>query len=442
VSIVRKKAVLGVAVLLWVGWLAVSFVHRLGEDETAEPDPVPSVEVEEPTGTLGWTVAQAEAALAESPVARLPGSPAVFDEARVRAALAATGRKVLLLPYSGVDTRDQQDRQVREVRAAVGADELVVASGLAVAAPGARSVVPSSMDEVRQVLATGELTAFLLTAIEERSHDLENLPPTAPADPAEVDAIARDLAGNRVHTGRGIQPVADTGRWDDIVPGAVVRVAVLPPAAPQAPRTDLTVALGARFPGDLVVVVRGLWVEFAAPDPDLSRAALSGYYGAHFLQFAKWGPRPVNLGLALAREYATLRANRAAVLAPRRAPDPVPFVLSGLPWIFAGTVAGVGGSVLAVRRRAARRRLAAEQARRVERERLSAALAGVAAGITDLDGLAAGGPAGELVDRASERYGVARELLARDGDVPTARSALDEARAALESASEALGVAR
>ncbi|OLF18738.1 hypothetical protein [Actinophytocola xanthii] len=438
----RKRRGLGVAVLLlWVGWLAVSFVYRPGEDRTVEPDQVPAVEVEEPNGSLSWTVAEAEAALARSPVARLPGSPAVVDEARVRAALAGTGRKVLLLPYSGVDTRNQHDARVREVRAAVGRNTLVVASGLNVSAP-VGSVVPSSMDEARQVLATGDLTTFLLTAIKERSHDLESLPPTAPADPAEVDAVTRDLAANRVHTAPGIEPVTDTDRWDDIVPGAVVRIAVLPPAAPETPRTDLTAALGERFPGDLVVVVRGLWVEFSAPDPELSRITLSGYYGAHFGQLAKWGPRQVNLGLALAREYATLLANRAAVLAPRRAADPVPFVLTGLPWVFAGTVAVVGGSVLAVRRRAARRRRGAEEARRVERERLSAALAGIAAGITDLDGLARDGRAGRLVDHASERYGVARELLARDGDVPTARAAVDEARTALESAAQALEVAR
>jgi hypothetical protein len=301
-------------------------------------------------------------------------------------------------------------------------------------------VNPSDMAEVAYVLGTGDVTGMVLTAVDGKSHDAVPDRHARVADPATVDAAARALAAHGVYSAPGTAAVPHDGGWHQVVPGKTVRVAVLPAAAPGALPPDLATPLGARFPGDLVVVVQGLWVQLAGPGADLRRTAVDGYYGDYFDQTAEWGPPQVNLGLLLAEKYGQLAANRAVVEHPQRDPDPLPFVVGWLPWVFAGTVLVLVAASLAVRWRLAVRRHQRDVAARARRGRLAGRLTAVAADLTRLDGLAREGTARELVDGAAERYAVARDLVSAGGDPVTAERAVTDAAEALDRAARLLHV--
>jgi hypothetical protein len=436
------RVVAGVVLgLVAVGWPVAAVVWSQGAHEhLGRPVAVPSASVSEPAGVLGWTVAQAKAAVAGGEVSRVVGAPARVDEGRLRAALAGSGKRVLLLPYSGVETRERYEKQVDTL---AGSDhgKLIVVEGLDVSVPGTGTVVgPSDLAEVSYVLGTGDVTGMVLAAIDGRSHDAVPDRTARAADPATVDAVAAGLAARGVYTAPGLPTVGHRGGWRDLVPGRTVRLAVLPAAAPGRLPPDLATPLGARFPGDLVVVVQGLWVQLAGPGADLRRTAIDGYYGDYFDQTAEWGPPRANLGLLLAEKYGQLAANRAVVEHPERDPDPLPFVIGWLPWVFTGTVVAVVAGSLVVRWRLAVRRHRRTAAERGRRGRLAARLTAVAADLTRLDGLAREGTARDLVDGAAERYAVARDLVTSGGDPATAERATADAAAALDRAAHLLHV--
>ena len=436
------RVVVGVVLgLVVVGWPVAAVVWSQGAHEhVGRPAALPSASVSEPAGKLGWTVAEAKAAVAGDVIARVAGAPARVDEGRLRGALKGSGKRVLLLPYSGIETRKQYEKQVQAVTAS-DRGKLIVVEGLDVSVPGTgEGVSPSDMAEVAYVLGTGDVTGMVLTAVDGKSHDAVPDRHARAADPATVDAAARAMAAHGVYPAPGIAAVTHDGGWRQVVPGLTVRVAVLPAAAPGRLPADLATPISTRFPGELVVVVQGLWVQLAGPGAELQKTAVNGYYGDYFDQTAEWGPPPVNLGLLLAEKYGQLAANRAVVEHPERDPDPLPFVVGWLPWVFAGTVVALVAGSLALRWRLAVRRHRRTAADRARRGRLAGRLTAVAGDLTRLDGLAREGTARDLVDGAAERYAVARDLVAAGGDPVTAERAVDDAAGALRRAARLLHV--
>ncbi|PWW64216.1 hypothetical protein DFQ13_103185 [Actinokineospora spheciospongiae] len=387
---------------------------------------------------IPWTAEEAVRALADDHVARLPGAPAVVDEGRVRPELERAGWKLLLLPFSGTDSRDRHRDELRRLRDEHGGDRLVVVSGLRVEVGRSHRLIgPENMAEVAAVLGTADLTESVLTALAEDRPHAEPAAPV-PAEAAQVERVAADLAARSVHTGPGVPAAEEDERWSRAGPDLAVRIAVLP----AGPATDLVHRLGARFPRDLVVVVRGRWVDMAGPEPDVARTARDAYYGQNFFRLAEWGPDPLRLGSLLVEEVGGTRAARAAALvAPSADAGPPAWATAVAPWAFAGAAVLLVGVPVALRHRPSRLRRERAVAERVARNRLAAEVTALAGEIARLDGLARDGRAADLVTSATERYGAARDLLAADGDLPTARGAARTARDQLTEAAGLLGVA-
>lgn len=430
----RRVAVGALVVVVWLAWPVGSLIYRTSrQPPRPQPRPVPSVPVSTPSVTPGWTVAQARTALAHDRIARLPGAPAKLDERRIRAALAHHHRRVLALPFSGIDGRKPYDRQVRRlVDAERGRGTLVIVAGLTVRVePDGGEVTPSTMAEMRQILSTRDLTTMVLTGIDGKSRNGDG-PPVPPAAPdREVDTVAAGLRARHVYTAPGLPRPTGTARADDLAGGTPVRLATLPAGTAD----DLADRLARRFPGDLIVVVRGQWTDLAGPAPTLRSAAVDGYYAQYFDQTALWGPPPATIGLLVAESYGKARANADVVLHPDRAADPLPIVLTWLPWIFAATVGALLAATLAVRWRLRARRRARRRAEASRRSGLAARLAGTAARLTDLSRYPDGD---DLLARAGERYRTARDLLTAGGDAGTAEAALDAADTYLDRAADLL----
>jgi hypothetical protein len=434
--------------LIGIAWaVAAPPAHKTARPPSSSSSTAPS-QPPAAESPLTWTAAQALAALRTQVIARLPGAPAVIDEGRVRAELAAKGGHLLLLPFSGVDTRKQHSAEVDKVTQGYHeTGKLVVVSGVNVQSVTDSLVAePSTMTDLTMVMGSYDVTDLVLTAVDNDKPTKQPVAPpaplpTVPADPAQVETIARALVENQVYTAPGIPPATRDDRWNRVGPGRTVRIAVLPPLAAGAKFPALAAALAQRFPRDLVAVVFGEWADFAGPDPDVQRTAVVAYYSQNYEQLAEWGPDPLTLGLVLVGEITDQRTRRdAALVTPDADTDPLSAVGAALPWIFTGTVLVLAGGGLVVRRRSALRRARRERDGRVSRARLTAGLTAVAAAIAHLDGLAGEGEAAGLVTRATERYQVARDLCADNGDLPTAQTALAEAQALLASASRLLDV--
>ncbi|OLR90713.1 hypothetical protein [Actinokineospora bangkokensis] len=342
----------------------IGVIHAQAAPAVAVPTttPAPTTPAEVP---IAWTAEQARRALAAGSVARLPGAPAVVDEAALRPVLARTGWRVLLLPFTGSDGRERHRGELDRLRAALGGDDrLVVVSGLRVEAGRSHQLIgPRDMAEVAAVLGTADVTEPVLSAV--LDGHVRATPDPVPA--GGVDEVAAALASTGRYTAPGLAPVG---------PAPDALVAVLPAGQP----TDLTARLGERFPGERVVVVRGRWVEVAGPDPDLVRTAVTAYYGRSYFRLAEWGPDPLALGsLVLAEVDQALAARAAAATAPAVDDQPPAWRSAALPWALACAAVLLVGVPAALRLRPARRRLARAEADLLLRDHLAAEVAALAA---------------------------------------------------------------
>ena len=272
------------------------------------------------------------------------------------------------------------------------------------------------------------------------------MPAQVPADPAEVQRIGDALAADRIYNDPGL-PQAQTvdSRWANVGPGLVVRAAFLPAVAPGQQLTDLIGPLGKRFPQDVVVVMRGRWIEVAGPDPEILDSALLWLYGNYMKPFLRWVVEPSQAVGLLAGQIGLLRTGVVSNQDPTAtATDPGSPANPWLPWLLAGVallLAGIGGW-WAGRSRRNSRMAADAQARSgiLRRRRFGARLASVAGRIIELDGMAKDNAARGEVDAAVERYRRARDVLTGDGDLDSAGDALDSAQRHLVSAGRILDV--
>ena len=400
-------------------------------------------------GPLSWTVAAAEDAVRRSSIGQVSGAPARIDRTRVTAALQGTGVRVLFLPFSGLDGREVYRDQVEQVATALldqnlvaDRKHLVVVEGLSVAVDFL-DVVPSTRGGLVPVFARYDVTDPVISAIDHAADRADSTtdpaypPAMQAADPAQAARIGDVLAADQVYTAPGVAPVAGLGSGGTSA-GLTVRIAAFPAVTEGEPLVDYLTPLAARFPDDLVVVVHGLWVQTAGPDPDLQQSASLYLYGQFLDQLATWGPDPVPLAKTVAGRIGDLRSNRATARSPHEAADPVSATVRLAPWLFAGLAVLAGAASVVLSLRISGEKRLRRRAGRIARDRLVGRLTAVAARLTELDGLAVEGEAAESVDQAAERYGTARQLLDRHPEA--AAGALDQAEAALTAAEAALAV--
>lgn len=406
-----------------------------------------------------WTIAQATAALTANSIARLPGAPAVMDESAVTAAIAGTRIKILLLPFAPLDPT---------VRAAVGAQvigvgdwasgeqiELVTVQGLQVKV-SLFNVMPSDLAEYQLPLAHADVTELVTTAIGHlKNPDADNaetptipLPAEGVAPAASLARIGDAMAATGVYSDPALPSVQRSlTSWTDVGPDRTIRAAFLPTAARGATLPDLLTPLHARFPGDIVVVVHGRWLQVAGPDPEILTSAVLWVYGNYQAPILGWDVQPAALVGVLAGRIGLLRTGVVTdQVAPAPVVDPVRSAWRWLPYLFGGIAVLLAAVPLANRfRRQSRGRRHLKDSRSVAADRrvLAGRLAAVAGQILELDGLALGAASGPDAARrdvtdATERYRVARDVLGDVGDLDVARAAIDEAERHLAAAARAL----
>lgn len=221
-------------------------------------------------------------------------------------------------------------------------------------------------------------------------------------------------------------PLAD-GPWiDENLPGGRVRIAALPPLDVGVPDRDLLGALRSAYPDDVVLVLRGRWLEAARPDPDEIRSARDYVLGRYeeFLLGRTLPPR--GMALQFLQRLALLRSGE-----PFGRPRPEPVLADTVVARWAGPVAAgvIGLAALLAAAGAARRPTTAAQATaREERARAAAELAALDADVLERDAPL------ERAAAAAERRDTAHALLehAREpGEFRAAREAAGEGRALL-----------
>ena len=398
---------------------------------------------------LTWSSEQAIAALTAAPVVTLPGSPAVIDEQRLTEAIGTSSIKILAVPFAQPEkpTDSRMDEatsdELQSVRSwALDRDiDLITVVGLHISLGGILEQRPDSIPDLQRTMLRSDLTPSLLFSIayeqsgqdaaDEVSETTETkaVEVAVPVDPATTETIAAALAQEKYYAAAGVDaPEGAFGDWQKAVgPDRVVRVALLAAPAPDEPLVDQLGPLAARFPDDIVVVATGCWVQMAGPEQDLLDSAVLYGYGAFYDRIVQNDLPLANLVLGMLRRVGDLRGGTVSDQAGPTTDDPVSGVTPLLPWLFAGTAVLVLAALLVVRRRRAASSVAAARTERRERARTMAQLAPISEQLLQLDGLARHGRSRELVTSAAERYGVARDLLLRNGDLDVARDALGEA---------------
>lgn len=443
-----SEAAFGVPTEAGMGAPTQSRTGTSNESGTVVPTPAM---VDVPSDTADWTPDQAESAIRADSIARLPGAPAYLNTQAVAQAIAGTSTRVILLPFAPLDPDSRRGVGTRtsELRSWASSEgiELIAVSGLQVSF-SIFLVAPNSVAEMEPVLSQLDVTHQVLSAIAKSAKrpEIPDTParPQVPADQDQVAAVGAALTTAGIYNDPGLaEPQRIDSAWSARF-GSSVRVAFLPPGAPGTPLTDLLTPLHRRFPGDVVILVRGRWLEIAGPDDNVLQSARLWTYGYGQRPALGWDVQPTALINVLANRVDLLRTG---VVTDRAAPDPPTDPVSSAgrwtPWLFAGAAFALA-ALVAVRAALARRRSAverelADRATTLQRRTLGARLATVAGQIVDLDGLDPH-EAGRKLSSAAERYEVARQVLADDGDVAVADAALTAAEADVRTAAGVLHV--
>jgi len=450
-------AVLGTMVVLATGSLVLATPATAGAvtGTAGSSGSAASSDASSGSGTSadpGWTMAEAKAAVASGVISRVDGAPAVVNAEAVRRAVKGTDIRVVMLPFEPLepDPRHAAGMQAVDLKDWASDEkgyELIVVEGLQVAF-SIYDIVPDSMAELQPVLAQMDVTHQVLFAVSNlQKTDAPpdpTTPPTRPADRTQIDTIADALAADDIYNDPALAtPQQPEKGWD--AAGVTVRAAFLPPAPRGTELTDLVTPLHQRFPDDLVVVVRGRWVEAAGPQQDLVHSSLLWVYGYFSRGLLGWQVEPSSVVRLLIERVALLGTGVVTDQpSPSEPADPVSSLPKTLPWVFAGVallivvVVTVGKTVGDSKERARRRE--AHRATTRDRRALGAQLAVLAGQVAGIEPLVHGHDMRKEFSRAVERYRVASDTLSADGSVPVARLAIEESEQRLAVVAAAAGV--
>ena len=236
--------------VLGAGLAVAGLLLMSGAPAAAEPEPV-------------FDTDQVVAQLQQDRIVRLPGTVATLDDARVLAALPSNGLVLLAPPINAVPDAPIWSDTLGPVRewADQSGLQLTVVRGLWVERDGrppgydyrvGQPFTTADEPTLRRWLAYGDVTAPVL-------RETEPGPPLVPATAEQLDQL----------------PVTA------VRPG--VRLATLPQLTADAPFVDHAAGLAQRFPGELVIVGYGRWLEIAGEGADRAEYLRNVAYGSFFV---------------------------------------------------------------------------------------------------------------------------------------------------------------
>ena len=292
-------------------------------------DPVKEGSAGELSDATVPSVDEMTALVEADPVVRLPGSTAVWDEARVRAVLGDV--RILVAP-PGLDEAER--KRVRDVEAAgirvIGTD--VTGGGYGVSSDG--------LVDWRSRFATGDVTNLLVTLAaklndkpEQEDVDLFRWrEPTA----AELDPVVADLRASRHHFAAGSTITSLPKSAEAAFPDGALYV-VFPRQQFGEPVPRYGPALTALFPDQPVLVVYGDWVEYHGPNAeDFADVVGTSFYAQAADRIGTYAYPQTNVLHAYLNRVTDVRY---AGLFDRPLPylplDPLRVALPALPWLFA-----------------------------------------------------------------------------------------------------------
>lgn len=391
----------------------------------AAKDPIPEGSAGELSGATVPPAEQLTAMVKASPVVRLPGAIATWDDQAVKAAAGGTEVRILVAP-PGLP-KEARDR-VHDVE-----DATVRVVGTEVSGGILQASADRASEWIRQ-FATGDVTESLTTLVAHLNHQ-----PDAPDQPALArrDPTAGELAAATAElrdTGRFIAPGAnlkDAPASTAAFPGAQPLYVALPQQPAGQPLVRYGPALAKEFPGRPIVAVYGSWVEYDGPSAaafaDVATASFYGQFADRLSEYAY--PQRNVLGAWLDR----VTAIRYAGLFDRPLPyvpfDPLRVALPALPWLFAACAVGF----LALSARQVRR-----PGRRVTGAGVPARLAGLTALAVEISGLTDGASAASLT-RGITQLTAAREAFDEKLPDKHVHGLLDAAESDLDTTAGLLG---
>jgi hypothetical protein len=371
--------------------------------------------------------------LGDQQVYRAPGAVAQLDEGRVLPTLDDKTR-LLIAPYSGALDKGGNYADGEAHDSAVDAPlsdwakkqklHLIFVEGIHISLYGDPSagVGPSNIPELRQVTAYLDVSSSVIFAARfasgvERDRvgdfDYPNAEPVAPSR-ERIDDLAARLRDNPVYNSPGLDDPVDP-RMAQLAQqeyGIRVRIAAFPAPRLGEPIVDFGPELLKRFPGEVIMVSQGRWLDVTADQQAKANSARDYAYGRYeYASFTQGSPMQDRIGTVLKRLQFLLKDTAYGRPQPQPQPKAQPYdvrrTISGFtPWVLVGAALVLGLVGIYTWRRGQAER-AGKERRAMLRERAKAA-----ARIGDLGAqlLAVSERGDDVNPAAAERHSTARDL--------------------------------
>lgn len=332
-----RWVLLGVAMVVLIAFMVaqrqsvdVSYGESPARDTLAADDADPAVPLP--------SVEEMTALVDASPVVRLPGAIASWDEQRIEEIIGDADVRILVAPPGLNDDQRSEVRSLDNVTVRVIGTQVT---------GGALESVPDSQAGWRARLATGDVTdqlaGLIARLLEQPDPPDVALPGYRAPTEAELSSVVSDLRSGRVHIAPGasfsvVPEPAAAAAFPDHDPLFVV----LPTQPQGAPLPAYGPALTELFPDTPILVMYGSWVEYHGPHAEeFSEIAATSFYGQYGSVLSRDLYPPENV---LAVYLNRITDIRYSGLFDRPLPyqpfDPLRVALPALPWIFALCVLG------------------------------------------------------------------------------------------------------
>lgn len=316
--------------------------------------------------------------------------------------------------------------------------KLIVVTGLSVTLLPYTGFSPSGLSGLQAQLAYSDVTDLVALAARNvrdgTTHLDDPQPAQAAPEAAEVATIVAALRANPRYVAPGAGAAIPSDELPATVsPGVPYRLALLPALPLGVAIPNLAPAVSQAFPGEVVIVVRGRWIDAAGPGQDQVDSARNYTLGRAAKAFQLWGTAPYLLVRFFLQRLTQLQDGAAfhrPMVRPVLAEELFHRYAEGVFITLAGLLGG--GSLLWWGYRLRQSGRSAASALRVERAKTFAELATVGAHLLTVDVAASLGTADRrLLGDAAERHATARTLLEgadTPGAVRAARAAGAEAQ--------------